>query len=108
MQFFHRYESANGDGAVQFSVANILNPGTFDLDNIDSFESPGVSFFMCVPGPANPLQAYDFMVETAQCLVKNLDGELLDETRSAMTKQTLEHSRQRVIDSERRRLAQHA
>jgi len=106
MQFFHRYEGANGDGAIQFSVANILNPGTFDLDAIDDFETPGVSFFMCIPGPANPLKAYDFMVETAQCLSKNLEGELLDDTRSAMTKQTLEHNRQRIIENERRRLAQ--
>ena len=106
MQFFHRYEGANGDGAIQFSVANILNPGTFDLDAIDDFETPGVSFFMRLPGPANPLKAYDFMVETAQCLSKNLEGELLDDTRSAMTKQTLEHNRQRIIENERRRLAQ--
>lgn len=106
MQFFHRYEGANGDGAIQFSVANILNPGTFNLDAIDDFETPGVSFFMCLPGPANPLKAYDFMVETAQCLSKNLEGELLDDTRSAMTKQTLEHNRQRIIENERRRLAQ--
>lgn len=106
MQFFHRYEGANGDGAIQFSVANILNPGTFNLDAIDDFETPGVSFFMCIPGPANPLKAYDFMVETAQCLSKNLQGELLDDTRSAMTKQTLEHNRQRIIENERRRLAQ--
>jgi cell division protein ZipA len=108
MQFFHRYENNSGKGAVQFSVANILNPGTFDIDDIEDFETPGVSFFMRVPGPENPLKAFDFMVETAQCLVKNLDGELLDETRSAMTKQTLEHSRQRIIDIERRRLTQHA
>ncbi len=102
MNIFHRQEDS---GQVQFSMANILQPGTFDLDSIDSFTTPGVSFFMCLPGPEDPMQAYDFMVETAQCLVKNLHGELRDESRSVMTAQTLEHCRQRVMEFERKRLA---
>lgn len=107
MNIFHRYESANGVGSVQFSVANSVEPGTFDLDKIDDFSTPGVCFFMSVPGPEEPMQAFDFMVETAQVLVKNLDGEMRDESRSAMTMQTLEHCRQRLRDFERRQLTQH-
>jgi cell division protein ZipA len=106
MNIFHRYENANGSGPMQFSVANVVEPGTFDLDNIDDFSSPGVSFFLGLPGPKDPMKAYDYMVETAQVLVKNLDGDLLDESRSVMTSQTLEHCRQRVRDYERRQLTQ--
>lgn len=106
MDIFHRYEQAGGRGPVQFSVVNSVEPGTFDLDNIDGFTTPGVCFFMSVPGPEEPINAFECMVETAQCLVKNLDGELLDESRSAMTAQTLEHCRQRLQEFERRQLAQ--
>lgn len=106
MNIFHRYENASGSGPMQFSVANVVEPGTFDLDNIDDFSSPGVSFFLGLPGPKDPMKAYDYMVETAQVLVKNLDGDLLDESRSVMTSQTLEHCRQRVRDYERRQLTQ--
>ena len=58
--------------------------------------------------PNDPMTAFDYMVETAQCLAKNLNGELYDESRSVMTAQTLEHSRQRIRDFERRRLTQPA
>jgi cell division protein ZipA len=45
------------------------------------------------------------MLETAQTVARNLDGDVLDESRSVITRQTLEHSRQRVRDLERRLLA---
>lgn len=108
MNIFHRYERENGSGAVQFSMANSVEPGTFDLDNIDDFTTPGVCFFMSVPGPEESIKAFEYMVETAQCLVSNLNGEMQDETRSVMTRQTLEHCRQRLRDFERRRLTQPA
>jgi cell division protein ZipA len=104
MNIFHRYEKANGRGQVQFSVANLVEPGTFNLDAIDGFCTPGVSFFLALPGPEAPIRAFDYMVETAQVLVKNLHAELRDEAHSAMTSQTLEHCRQRIRDFERRQL----
>ncbi len=108
MNIFHRHEQAGGRGAIQFSVANLVEPGTFDLDGIAGFSTPGVCFFMTLPGPEDPLRAFDYMVETAQCLVKNLEGELRDEAHSAMTVQTLEHCRERIREFERRQLTQHS
>lgn len=104
MSIFHRYEDASGEGSVQFSVVNSVEPGIFNLDDIDNFTTPGVCFFVTVPGPQNPIQAFDYMVETAQCLLKNLNGELRDETHSVMTSQTIEHCRQRIRDIERKQL----
>ena len=104
MSIFHRYEGSGGKGAVQFSIVNSVEPGTFDLDNINSFNTPGVTFFVKVPGPKEPIKAFDYMVETAQCLVKNLNGELRDETHSVMTAQTLEHCRNRIREIERKQL----
>ncbi len=108
MNIFHRHEKANGSGQVQFSIANSVEPGTFDLNAIDDFSTPGVTFFMSVPGPEEPIKAFECMVETAQCLVKNLNGEMRDESRSAMTNQTLEHCRQRLREFERIQLTQNA
>ncbi|GAA4083944.1 cell division protein ZipA [Zhongshania borealis] len=104
MNIFHRYENADGTGEIQFSVANLVEPGNFDLDEIEGFTTPGVVFFMHLPGPADSMKAYEAMVETARCLVKNLDGELRDQTHSVATKQTLEHYKQRIRDFERRQL----
>jgi cell division protein ZipA len=48
------------------------------------------------------------MVETAMVVVRHMGGELKDENRSVMTAQTIEFSRQRVREFERRhRLHRH-
>ncbi|MFT7404475.1 cell division protein ZipA [Zhongshania sp.] len=104
MSIFHRYENSDGTGQIQFSVANLVEPGNFNLDGIDEFSTPGVVFFMHLPGPRESIKAYEAMVETARCLVKNLEGELRDQTHSVATKQTLEHYKQRIRDFERHQL----
>ncbi|HSB97296.1 MAG TPA: cell division protein ZipA, partial [Spongiibacteraceae bacterium] len=101
MRIFHRYENANGRGPVQFSLANLVEPGTFNLDAIDTFCTPGVSFFMTLPGPQQSIMAFNYMIETAQVLVRNLNAELRDDAHSVMTAQTIEHCRQRIRDFER-------
>ncbi|MCH1487817.1 MAG: cell division protein ZipA, partial [Pseudomonadales bacterium] len=92
----HRHERAGGTGSLQFSVANMIEPGTFDLEDINTFKTPGVSFFMTLPGPLEPAQAFDCMVETANCVVKNLDAELLDEDHQPLTEEALQALRDRV------------
>lgn len=92
----HRHEKAEGKGCLQFSVANMLEPGTFNLEDINSFRTPGVTFFMTLPGPEDALQAFECMVETANCLVKNLDALLLDEDHSTASLQVINHYRERV------------
>lgn len=103
MDIFHRFE--NGDtGAEQFSIVNMVEPGTFDLDDIENFSTPGVSFFMRLPGPQEPHEALTCMVETARCLVNNLQGNLKDEQRSTLTDQTVEHYRDRINAHKKRQL----
>jgi len=103
MSIFHRHENAI-DSPVQFSVANAVEPGYFPKETIDTLATPGISFFMSLPGPDENMRAFDYMVETAQCVANNLSGEMKDERRSDMTPQTLEHCRQRIRDFERRQL----
>ncbi|MDO8860889.1 cell division protein ZipA [Haliea sp. E1-2-M8] len=105
MSFFHRHEFEAGRGAIQFSVANMMQPGVFDIDNMSDFTTPGLVFFVTLPGPDDMMKAFDYMLETAQAVARNLDGDVLDETRSALTRQTMEHSRQQIRDLERRLLA---
>ncbi len=105
MNIFHRAESEKANSPIQFSMANVVKPGYFELDEMEHFTTPGVSFFMSLPGPSHSMQAFDYMLETAQCLVKNLGGELRDEQHSTLTGQTIEHARQKIRDFERRQLS---
>ncbi|SDH97819.1 cell division protein ZipA [Pseudomonas abietaniphila] len=106
MDIFHRHESMAGNGEVLFSMANAVKPGVFDLDDIDHFTTRAVSFFLGLPGPRHPKQAFDVMVAAARKLAHELNGELKDDQRSVMTAQTIEHYRQRIVEFERRALTQ--
>lgn len=103
MDIFHRHESADGRGKILFSVANMVVPGTFALEAMDEFQSPGVSMFLSLPIASDSLAAYNLMAESAQNIAQLLGGELKDENRSVMTRQTIEHGRQRVLEYERKR-----
>ena len=106
MDIFHRHESMAGNGEILFSMANGVKPGTFDLDDIEHFSTRAVSFFLGMPGPRHPKQAFDLMIAAARKLAHELDGELKDDQRSVMTAQTIEHYRQRIVEFERRQLTQ--
>ena len=105
MGFFHRHELEAGRGAVQFSVTNMMQPGVFDIDNMADMATPGLVFFLTLPGPDDMMQAFDYMLETAKTVARNLDADVLDESRSVVSKQTMEHSRQKIRDLELRLLA---
>ena len=104
MDFFHRHERASGRGPIEFSVANMMKPGVFDIDNIEPLQTRGLMFFVTLPGPADMLKAFDCMYETVKVVAKSLGGDIQDETRSVITRQSLEHMRQQIRDLERRLL----
>ena len=104
MNIFHKRFRGTTNGPVIFSVANILNPGTFDLNAMAEFRTIGVSLFLPLPSPINNLEAFEQMLDVAIHLKESLDGELKDDHRNVMTAQTIEHYRQRIRDFELRQL----
>ena len=105
--FSKRTDDAEG-GPILFNVANMLQPGTFDLNNMENFATVGVTLFLALPSPISNFEAFEEMLQTAQDLVRSIDGELRDDQRNMMTGQTIEHYRQRVRDFELRRLRSRA
>jgi cell division protein ZipA len=106
MNIFHRIDSTTR--AHQYSVANIIEPGTFDMAEVDDFRTPGVCFFMRLPGPEHPVEAFEDMHRVARDVAQRLGGELKDERRSVLTGQTVEHYRHRVAEFCRRRMSMRA
>ena len=104
MNIFHKRLSKEHQNMVIYSVANMLNPGTFDLNNMDDFTTLGISFFLALPTAINNLDAFEQMLGVAQEIRDTLDGDLKDDHRNGMTGQTIEHYRQRIRDFELRRL----
>ncbi len=108
MQVFHRFEDGLDTGAVQFSMANAINPGTFDFDTMDHAATPGVSFFMSMDEPLDPKNALECMMATAETVATHLNGDLLDDDRSVIRPQTKEHYRERVRIHEMNKLTRRA
>jgi cell division protein ZipA len=97
-EIFHRFEKENGEGHIQFSMANSFNPGIFNPETLLHERIYGVSLFMSLPGPNKAMDAFEAMTEMASVIARNLGGDVHDETHSIMALQTIEHNRQLVRD----------
>ena len=97
MKIFHRHAAEDGEGPILFSMANMVKPGTFDLATFDTLLTPGVSLFLRLPMTGHsPIEAFEVMLVTAKTLADQLNAELRDEHHSVMTRQTVEHYRERI------------
>lgn len=83
------YHYRDGD-RVLFSAANMVEPGTFS-----DADTPGVSLFAVLSGEGGR-QTLDRMLAAARQLAAALDGEVLDERRSALTQQTVQHLQEQI------------
>lgn len=104
MDIFHRHQDSAGNGEVLFSLANMFNPGTFDIDNMDQLNTRGLSLFMTLPGPGEPLQNFNVMHNAAKKLAEEFAGQVLDGQRSVLTVQTVRHYVERIREFQRQRL----
>ncbi|MEM1231869.1 MAG: cell division protein ZipA [Pseudomonadota bacterium] len=106
MNIFHRVDPLTK--APLYSVANAVEPGFFDLSDLSRMSTPGVTFFLQLPGPDNPSQAMNDMLEVAQAVAHKLGGELRDEAKNRLTRQTASHMQQRVSDFALKQLSRRA
>lgn len=106
MNIFHRVDPVSRVNL--YSIANAVNPGTFDYSRLGELQTPGVAFFMQLEGLDHPLRIFDDMRRVATALATSLDGELKDEHRSVIGTQTFDHYRERIAEYSRRRLSRRA
>ena len=101
MAIFHRHEHPTGQGAILFSLAQAMEPGTFDIDTLSRDNVPGVSLFLGLPG-YKCLVAYDLMIDTARRLSSALQADMLDDQGQKLTAGKLADWRDEVVAIESR------
>lgn len=96
MHIFHKKVKRLSGRKAVYSLLNAVKPGTFDQENMDQFETPGISFVMSLPGPENGLKAFNIMHEAAERASEYLQGEVFDESRNRLSQQTVAHLQEEV------------
>ncbi|WGE53016.1 cell division protein ZipA [Actinobacillus equuli] len=93
-QIFHRHQHmGNSASPVIFSVANMMQPGVFDLAKIEQFSTVGLVLFMHLPSEGNDAVNLKLLLKTTENLAQALGGFVLNEHREIFD----ENSRQAYL-----------
>lgn len=94
MNVFHRLVENHPERGPIFSMANILQPGSFEMSSIRELETPAIAFFLTLPAPLTALDAWEKMLPNVQRMAELLDGVVLDDGRNALGRQRIMHIRE--------------
>jgi len=83
-----------------YSVASLVEPGSFEPELMAAMTFPGVSLFAVFPGPLPAPQAFDELLATARRLADKLGGALQDDTGSSLTGQRVLSLREDLVHFE--------
>jgi len=98
MNIFHRHENSDGTGEVLFSIANMMAPGTFDLDSMEQFQSKGISFFLTAPNNKIDInKAFDLMLRAVVQIADEFHCDVLNEERGILTEEQFIEYRSRLL-----------
>ena len=91
MDIYHRLGS---NGRSLFSLVNAVEPGAFDPSTMHAFKTPAVSLFMRAHELTDPVGVYHEMLGLAEYLATQLGGEIKDESRMPLTRQSMMRDQQ--------------
>jgi len=95
-QIFHYYSPTQLNAPPLFSLANMVKPGSFDLEKMVDITTAGLSLFMVPAGGDNDIVTFDTMLAKARQLAEILGGELRDARRSVLTRQAISQIREQL------------
>ena len=89
------YQRGSGDD-VSFSIASLVKPGALDPADAGRFASPGLTLYLTVPGPQDPVAALEDLFITSDRLAGALDADVFDQARQPLTAASRAALRQKV------------
>lgn len=104
---FYLYEDPDTRQQALFTMASMMEPGSFDLANLDHYETPGLALFSQLPTAISASATFEKMLAVGRHMAQALNAELKDESRSTLTLQTIGHIREKVKDYDFRQQKHH-
>ncbi|NOY71454.1 MAG: cell division protein ZipA [Gammaproteobacteria bacterium] len=102
MSIFHYYSSQRSGKRAVFSLANMMEPGSFNLTTMDTLSTPGLTLFTNIISPDEGMETFSVMLGTAKKLAESLDATVCDERRGTLSKQGIDHIQERILEHQRR------
>jgi len=98
MRIFHRYakSSDTSNKEILFSMANMMEPGWFDIEEMHNIETQGVSFFMQVNLVEHPSEVLDEMLICAHRMATMTGAQLCNAQRKPLDEQHTNELREKV------------
>ena len=96
MNVFHRLIEGHPERGPIFSMANIMQPGSFDMANIREMETPAIAFFLTLPAPVSALEAWEKLLPNVERMAELLNGVVLDDSRNTLGRQRIQHIREEL------------
>jgi cell division protein ZipA len=96
MNVFNLFDDPQNKQNPIFTMASMMEPGTFDMDHLETFATPGLALFSQLPTVISGSAAFEKMLAVGRHMAQALNAELKDESRSTLTLQTIGHIREKV------------
>lgn len=79
---FHRHLDGTASSPVLYSVANMMQPGVFDLNQLHRLSTIGLVFFMYLPSEGNDVLNLNQLLQDVQSIAQHLGGFVLSDQRT--------------------------
>ncbi len=80
MDIFHRMYQ----GKAIISIANIQEPGSFDINNLDHFSTPGVMAFLQLPTVIDGTEAVEELISVCERIADRVSGKIITREREPL------------------------
>jgi len=81
-----------------FSILKMVEPGYFDINDINSFYTPGITLILQLPGPVAADVAFEVLISEASEIAQHLGGVVLGSDRSTLSNQAVSHMREDILE----------
>ncbi len=93
MNIFHHL---GDNGRLEYSMANLFQPGNFDRDNLDKFRTKGLTLFMQVPRVTDCVKVFGDMITVAMQMADRMGGRLVDQDMKSLTESGINTIRSQI------------